>query len=268
MLPIQSMAQCEDAAALRASTVAVRLLCTDALDDGDAALAARLGTDEAARAAKFHHAADRRAYAGAHALLRTLLSQALPGEVAPRGWRFDQGPRGKPHLAPGQGARDVRFNLSHCRGLVAIAIAEGIDVGVDVEALDRHDFDEEAIAASHFCAAERERIARIADAARRKHEFLAVWTAKEALIKALGDGLSMPLDGFCADLEQGTYVRYDAPERDGDWKLARWRLPGFLVALASPAGARIECREMRWDASASVFIEGRALMPLAPGDEA
>jgi len=265
MQPIQPMAQCEEAAVAREGSVMVRLLPTNEIEDGDAALAARLAGDEAARASKFHHAADRKAYVGAHALLRTLLSQAMPGEAPPRAWRFAEGPRGKPHLDPAQ-ARDVRFNLSHCRGMVAVAIAQGAEVGVDVEAIERHDFDEDAIAASHFCAAERARLARIADAASRKHAFLALWTAKEALIKALGDGLSMPLDGFCADLERGTYVRYDAPHRDGEWSLARWQRPGYLVALAAPAGRRVECREMRWDASASVFVEGGALAPLPCGE--
>ena len=241
--------------------VTVRLLPTDAIGDCDPALLSRLDAAEAIQAAKFVHAEDRKAWLGAHALLRTLLAQALPGEQAPRAWRFVAGPKGKPSLAPGQASRDVRFNISHCRGMAAVALAFGADIGVDVEALERADFDERAIAESHFCVAEREKLARLEEAGARKREFLAVWTAKEALIKGVGEGLSMPLDAFCADLERNAYARHDgAPDA---WMLARWERPGHLAALAAPRGARVDCRELRWDASAGVFVEGMSLDSIA-----
>jgi 4'-phosphopantetheinyl transferase len=245
--------------------VTVRLLCTDAVADGDADLLARLDAREAAQAARFVHAADRQAYLGAHALLRTLLSRAIANARAPAAWRFVEGDRGKPRLAPGQSSRDLRFNLSHCRGMVAVAMAPGAEVGIDVEALERHDFDELDIAASHFCPAEREPLARIADRSHRKRAFLAVWTAKEALVKALGDGLSMPLESFCADLDRGAYVRYDEPARSAEWTLARWERPTHAVALAAPEGMAVECREVRWDASCGDFVEGARLDPLGNG---
>jgi 4'-phosphopantetheinyl transferase len=264
MQSLQPAMQCEDVAAVARPCASVRLLRTEALAGDDPRLVARLDAHEAARAAKFREAADRDAYVGAHALLRTLLSQAVPGASPPREWRFVEGARGKPRLAAGQAARDLRFNLSHCRGMVAVALAERADIGIDIEGLDRHDFDDRAIAASHFCAVERDELARITGDAERKQAFLALWTAKEALIKALGDGLSMPLDGFRADLERGGYVRYDAPRANDEWRLARWQPAGYLVALAAPAGTDIECREVRWDASACTFIEGPVLKP-SPG---
>jgi 4'-phosphopantetheinyl transferase len=265
MHSIHAAAQRDERAASFAARVLVRFVRTQSIADADAGLAARLGPDEAERAAKFREGADRKSYVTAHALLRTLLSLVLPGAQAPRTWGFVAGTHGKPMLAPGQAPRDVRFNLSHCRGMVAVALTEGAEVGIDVEALERRDFDDLAIAESNFCAAERARVVRIADAAHRRHAFLATWTAKEALIKALGDGLSMPLTSFCADIDAGRYVRHDAPERGGDWSLARWDVPGHVVALAARAGMRIEARESRWDPSASLFVDGPVIAPIAPG---
>jgi len=237
------------------SPVALRILRTDSLDDGDSRLASLLDDVEVTRARAFRVAADRKSYIGAHALLRVLLSDATGGTRAPQSWRFEAGPRGKPALAAGPA-----FNLSHCRGMVAVAVARDVEIGVDVEALARSDFDEDAIAQSTFHAAERERLSHIEDASRRKAAFLATWTSKEALVKAIGEGLSMPLDGFAVDLERIRYEHGAARE----WRLQRWELPGHVVALASPYGTRVECRESSWDDSRGVFVHGEHVTAVQP----
>jgi 4'-phosphopantetheinyl transferase len=242
---------------LPAACVTLRILRTDSIDEGDARLLGLLDAAEAARARAFRVAADRKSYVAAHALLRTLLSNRSAGPRAPDAWRFETGAHGKPSLAAGPA-----FNLSHCRGMVAVAIAQGIEIGVDVESLARNDFDEAAIAQSTFHATEREWLRRIDDGARRKAAFLSLWTAKEALIKAVGDGLSMPLDGFAVDLDRVRYRHDDATARD--WSLHRWELPGHLVALAAPGAAAVECRESRWDAAHGVFVDGTELVAVKP----
>jgi 4'-phosphopantetheinyl transferase len=175
----------------------------------------------------------------------------MPGCRPPPGWRFAAGAHGKPELAPGQ-VSGVSFNLSHCRDLVAVVVAAGVDVGIDVESPERHPFDDMSIARAHFTPAEQDHLLAIGDDTRRRLAFLELWTAKEAFIKAMGQGLSMPLDSFGVDVARD---RYDAdslpmPARDRTWTLARWQSHGCFVALAagSPATAviRVECRETHW----------------------
>src|SRR4051794_3776451 len=90
----------------------LRILRTDSLDASDSRLVGLLDAEEAVRARAFRIAADCASYLGAHALLRTLLTQACGGERAPHAWRFEAGVHGKPRLAAGPA-----FNLSHCRGM-------------------------------------------------------------------------------------------------------------------------------------------------------
>jgi hypothetical protein len=48
-----------------------------------------------------------------------------------------------------------------------------------------------SIARAHFTPAEQDHLLAIGDATRRRLAFLELWTAKEAFIKAMGEGLSM-----------------------------------------------------------------------------
>jgi len=188
-------------------------------------------------------------------LLRSLLSEVLremPECRPPLAWRFTAGAHGKPELASGQ-AVDVSFNLSHCRGLVAVVVAAGVDVGIDVESPERHPFDDMSIARAHFTPAEQDHLLAIGDDAGRRRAFLELWTAKEAFIKAMGEGLSMPLDSFGVDLARSRYDTEALPAaaRDRSWTLTRWQSHGCFVSLAtgSPRGGaapRFECRELSW----------------------
>ncbi len=149
-----------------------------------------LDATEHARAARLRRPQDQALYVHAHALLRRVLSQHHP--VPAPAWRFTSGPHGKPALCPQHHphAQGLRFNLSHCAGWVAVAVAWGRDVGVDVETrASLHDVD--ALAPLVLSPAE----ARHADNAptssllTRQRFFLTRWTLKEATLKALGLGL-------------------------------------------------------------------------------
>lgn len=148
-----------------------------------AALHARLDDEERARADRFVFARDRRVFVVAHALLRF----ALLSHGGPWRWRFVAGAYGKPRLDPSDGA--PRFSLTHTEGLAAVAIAHGHDVGLDAEAMAR-DPDEAALAA---LALAPEEIADLDGFADRRQRLLRLWVAKEALAKAVGLGLSLPL---------------------------------------------------------------------------
>jgi 4'-phosphopantetheinyl transferase len=155
--------------------------------------AAHLSADETDRMRRFHHASDRALYLRAHALARTALSRYQP-TLQPRDWRFVVNQHGRPEIAPGMAERPLRFNLSHTRGMAACAVTLGHDVGVDVEHVRPPSFDL-AIARSHFAPAEWEFL-ESQPAETRREWFFAIWTLKEAYIKARGMGLALPLHEF------------------------------------------------------------------------
>ncbi|HEU4393307.1 MAG TPA: 4'-phosphopantetheinyl transferase superfamily protein [Solirubrobacterales bacterium] len=127
----------------------------------------------------------RRAYAIAHAGLRTVLATALgidPEEVA---FAERQGPAEKPALA--NNTHGLTFNLSHTQDLVVFALARGREVGIDVEWLGRR-VNSTALANRYFVDAELAELAR-APRDGRKRAFLQLWTRREAHAKMTGEGL-------------------------------------------------------------------------------
>jgi len=178
-----------------------------------------LSSGERARCVRFAFERDRRDFAAAHALLRTQLSNYA--DVAPAAWTFDAPPDGKPFIVS-SGEPTLAFNLSHTRGCVACAIAAGGEVGIDVESADRA-LDGRKIAARYFSTAECDWLDACA-ARERAIRFIELWTLKEAYIKAIGRGLSHPLNtfGFAFDGERD--IRFCPPP---DAQASAWRFALF-----------------------------------------
>jgi 4'-phosphopantetheinyl transferase len=165
--------------------VDVWLLAPDAAGAGGIARASTVLDDsERARAERFLREDDRRAFVVARALLR--LSLARHVEAPPERIRFELDVNGRPRLAGANGASDVDFNLSHCRGLVACAIGRGAEVGADVEWCGRRT--SLAFLLRVLSPEELETVGRLPDPARRRAA-LEAWTMKEALLKGRGKGL-------------------------------------------------------------------------------
>ncbi len=144
-----------------------------------------LPEDERARAGRFHSELDKRRWMTGRAVLRVILGRYLG--AAPETLRFQNGPWGKPGL-PGC---PLRFNLSHSGGAALLAVAWQHEVGVDIEARGRH-FSPEELAPQVLSLRERAWLREHAPEERRR-AFLTLWTAKEAYVKATGQGLSFPL---------------------------------------------------------------------------
>lgn len=189
------------------------------------ALAALLNAAERARAARFAFEEDREAYVAAHALLRAELSRRAGG--APQDWRFAAARRGKPFLVDPPG--DLRFSMTHTRGMVAVALTEAIEIGVDVEPANRRA--ESMKLAERFFAPEEAALLRALEGEARRDAFFAIWTLKEAVVKATGEGLFRPLDSFVISLDPPRVTMRD-PAAAGAWSLAHWRRDAHHFALA------------------------------------
>jgi 4'-phosphopantetheinyl transferase len=144
-----------------------------------------LSADERVIADRFRFQEDRERFIVAHGLVRTVLSGYLG--CAPADLRFLRNARGKPRL-DGAGTTDRRFNLSHSHDIALLALAEGREVGVDIEH-ERADLGILEIA-ERFFAVEEFRALRDLPQDARRSAFFQAWTCKEAFLKAAGNGLS------------------------------------------------------------------------------
>ncbi len=171
---------------------------------------------ERARAARFVFERDRKAFLAAHVLVRAMLARLLGRPAAD--WRFVAGPKGKPAVDPAFDPRPVAFNLSHTATAVLCGVTRAPAIGVDVECRERRG-NHLAIASAFFAREEVDRL-EATPAHGRTARFFAVWTLKEAYVKARGDGLSLPLDGFVVDPE-GPSVAFHPGIADDP---ARWQL--------------------------------------------
>lgn len=212
-------------------------------------LYALLDASECERAARFRFERDRKAFVAAHAVTRCMLSRCVGANGPPAdGWRFILGPHGKPEIDSACHAPPLRFNLSHTHGLVAVAITVGHEVGVDVEYLDagRLGLD---LAESIFTAMEVAHLRRLPAEPRTDASF-ALWTLKEAYVKATGLGLSAPVDAVDIVLDP-LEIRFSPCIADDPslWLFHSMRpTPHHMLALA-----------VRHARRGTVFVDARAV---------
>jgi 4'-phosphopantetheinyl transferase len=192
-----------------------------ALDQPESVLAefrSTLEAHELERASRFHFEKHRNHFVVGRGGLRHVLARYL--DVRPDEFRFSYGDYGKPVLANG----GLRFNMSHSDGVALFAVALDRELGVDVEHI-RADFATADIAQRFFSRGEVQTF----NALRKEEQvaaFFRCWTRKEAYIKAIGRGLSEPLDAFDVTLAPGEVAALLRAER-GD--VARWAM--FDVAV-------------------------------------
>jgi 4'-phosphopantetheinyl transferase len=194
---------------------------------------------EPERFARYRLDADRVMFLAGRLMARTLVGDALG--VAPPAWRWREGPHGRPEIdAPGV---TLRFNLSHSAGLVVCALANGRDVGVDVEHLARPPVDR--LMVRRYCSPAEAADVAAQDEHRWQERFLVYWTLKEAYLKARGTGISLPLADITFTVDGDTArVSFSGALAGSDtrWRfqLARPTSRHLLAVAASNAdGARL-----------------------------
>jgi 4'-phosphopantetheinyl transferase len=196
-----------------------------------------LSPDETARTARFHFDRHRRAFALGRAALRALLGSYLGMDA--RKLDFAYGPQGKPALA--DSACRLRFNVSNSGNLAAYTFTAGCEIGVDIEQhRELHDF--ENIARRFFAPEETADLLEL-PAAERTEAFFHCWSRKEAYIKAMGGGLSIPLDSFQVTLRPGVAAGMvslgGSPEAARAWTLHDFDPdPEYAGAIAYCDGPR------------------------------
>lgn len=209
---------------------AVRLqsVCLDQPESAFARFLRLLSRDELARASRFVFDRDRRRFVVCRGALRESLGRLLGRE--PASIVFEYGERGKPSLPDA----NLHFNVSHSAGLALFAFSTTGPIGVDVEHVERS-VDAEALATRFFSPDEAQELLTVTPNQRRR-AFFNCWTRKESFIKAIGDGLSRPLDSFSVTLRPGdpaTMRRIDGDDA-AEWQLAAFEpAHGYVAAVAA-----------------------------------
>ncbi|MDE5789414.1 MAG: 4'-phosphopantetheinyl transferase superfamily protein [Clostridia bacterium] len=125
------------------------------------------------------------------------------------GVEISYGEHGKPRLTQPEG---LFFNISHSGEWTVAAFSDG-EVGVDIQQIKPVDA---RLADRFFTAEERQALAQSGDS---QELFFRLWTVKESYLKALGTGLSRPLNSFTVRFaEEG--VRIDDPTVPQKWHAA------------------------------------------------
>lgn len=161
-----------------------------------ARLARLLSKDEYQRAERFHRPADRWRFIVGRGILRKIISSYLPH--APDETQFTYNEYGKPFISADQNHGALSFNLSHSNGIALYAVTRGRHVGIDIEYM-REDFATLEVAEGFFSKEEFETL-KAAPIDQRAKTFFNCWTRKESYIKAIGVGVSYPLEGFTVSL--------------------------------------------------------------------
>lgn len=195
-----------------------------------------LDADERTRLDQVLFIEDRMRFLLSHALVRIALSRYR--DVSPNAWRFAPGQNGRPEIAgPVGAASGLRFNLTHTKGLVACVVTHDTDCGVDAEFRKAMpDLQDLAATALHTLEL---RVFRELSKTKQLDHFLALWTAKEACMKACGRGFSMAPDTVALQIDSSGASAYvlSAPE-NLNWYIRLYRpTPNHHLALAlDPSG--------------------------------
>jgi len=205
-----------------------------------------LSSEEREKQRRFYFERHRRQYLVSHALVRLTLSRYAP--VRPEAWSFVTNEYGCPRVK--EEGLGLRFNLSHTDGMVTVAVANNVDVGVDVEDTVRPG--ETVALADRFFAPSEVVALRALAVDRQRERFFEYWTLKEAYIKARGMGLSIPLEQFAFELEPGHLPRISFDPRLGDepagWQFVQLRPSSrhqAALALRRPRGLALKVRCQR-----------------------
>jgi 4'-phosphopantetheinyl transferase len=193
---------------------------------------ALLSEDEKARGRSFVTTSLRHRFAAGRARLRTLLGEHLG--LDPRTLVFVQNAFGKPRLADHP---SLHFSLSHSGDQAVLAVSEQREVGIDIERV--RPLDHLDLARRYFHPNEVATIDGVRPPQEQLLTFFRIWTLKEAVVKAIGKGLSIPLDTFEVSIATSPPTMVVAPEGAPPAWWLHQTVGDYCLALAVPGGGEV-----------------------------
>lgn len=176
----------------------------------------RLSKERREKALRPVLAEERKRQLGAGLLLKKILREYGVKDV-----EIFTGLYGKPYT------EYVKFNLSHSGGLVAVAVAQGGEIGCDIEKI--REIPQTVF--SRLTKAEREYIENASDGA---GAFFDVWTKRESFLKMTGEGIS----GFQKIELKGDDIFYEGEKVECAFK--KFELEGYALCICTLEEAEVE----------------------------
>ncbi len=191
-----------------------------------------LDSDEQMRASRFYFEQDRTQFIVRHGLLRKILASYL--NIEPEKLQFSYTTNGKPYLVQKFGDKELQFNLAHSHELALYALTLDRRIGIDIEHI--YNFAETDQLANRVLSRQEKAELRKCPPNEKLEILFRYWTCKEAYVKAIGEGLFLPLEDIHLSLKPGSIARLVRIKRSAQ-EASRWSLqelhpvPGFAAAL-------------------------------------
>lgn len=135
-----------------------------------------------------------------------------------------EGAHGKPYLKE---YPLIHFNISHCMGLAVLAIGDCV-VGIDAECVRPY---REPLLKRVLSDAELRQMEEAGES-EREELFFRFWTLKESYVKAVGCGITVPLQDISFQIGKNGEI---ACEKTG-WSFRQWKLAEKYIVSACVAG--------------------------------
>lgn len=178
--------------------------------------------EERSRASHFKFDKDRDSFIVSRASLRILLGRYL--NCSPQTIAFQFNRYGKPELL--NNVIQLKFNLSHSSRRAVVAITKEQEIGVDIEYMQDR-FSKNEIVERYFSLREKEEYNRLSED-QKLQGFYNAWTRKEAFTKAIGQGMTYPLNQFDVNLTPNDNARLIAINGD-EVEAKQWQLRGLVL---------------------------------------
>lgn len=170
-------------------------------------------TLETEKLGKMHKSPDSRA------VLTHILSHML--NVPEPSISLGFGAHGKPFLVSPEHEPPLHFNISHSGKYIVLAFSTS-PIGIDIEYLDR-DTKIDQMAHRFFHLTEQKLISTSEDCNKKK-QFFRIWTIKEAFLKAIGTGITIPTNSFYATEINKNSFHINAVDKKDQEEYSSWTL--------------------------------------------
>ena len=196
-----------------------------------------LSDDERERVSRFALEQSRQRYVVTRTTLRKILGEYL--NISPSDVQLAYGQYGKPEVIQDAKTNHLQFNISHAGDLAVIAIARDFRIGIDLEKLRPIPSIEDMI--KRFFSSEEIDSFCVMPVEKRSRAFMRGWTRKEAFVKAVGDGLSFPLDRINIAFVEDTVGYFYT--LDDTQKINLWSFKDISISLDYVASLVMEGHE-------------------------
>jgi 4'-phosphopantetheinyl transferase len=198
-----------------------------------------LSPEEQAKSKKFHFSVDQKKYVISHGIMRKIIASYIP--CHPKEIQYRHNAYGKPELH--MPSCDIHFNLSHSEKLGALAIATR-PIGTDIEHLKP--LEDYISLTKHFLSEKESNYFEQLTFANQHQAFYRAWTKKEAYIKAIGMGLSYPVEQITICLDEHPQILEDRvnPDNAANLSIVSFEHEDYMGAIAIPKNYTIEIKKI------------------------